>query len=336
MQAYHRKRYALRISQLLFQPLYWGAILLATRHIPLQILHLVGLVSLHALCNSGWSVGHYRLSRRVGLSHQRATDWVVDLSKRLVINIALGSLALGGLYFLISRLPNTWWLAATFATFVLTLGGTYIAPVLLMPIFNRFTPLADEELKEILLRLAAKTKTQVLGIFVMDMGRRTKAANAMLTGTWHTKRIILADTLLDNFTKDEIEVILAHELAHYYYNHIWRGIVISALVAALFFYATALIISPTDSLKGVLQLQWMMTLLSLCGLPLLNAFSRYQERQCDRFALHHTQKPQAFVSAMEKLAQQNMADNRPHPVIKALLFSHPPLDERLAMAKNIV
>jgi STE24 endopeptidase len=215
--------------------------------------------------------------------------------------------------------------------------------VLLLPIFYKFVPLSQErqDLAERLLRLAEKAGTRVRGVYQFDMSRRTKAANAALTGLGNTRRIILGDTLLNEFSDDEIETVLAHELGHHVHKDIPIGILVEGGLTLAGLYLAALGLrwgvsvfgfsSPAD-IAALPVFVLVIGAYSLVTMPLGNAFSRWRERRADTYALHTTQKPQAFASAMTRLANQNLAELDPEPWVVWLLYSHPPLKERIERA----
>jgi len=220
-----------------------------------------------------------------------------------------------------------------------------LAPVLLMPIFNKFIPLDEEhqELAQRLIRLAEKAHTRVQGVYKFDMSRRTKSANAGLTGLGYTRRIILGDTLLSEFSSDEIETVMAHELGHQVHGDIPMGIVIESALTLLGLYLASLGLSwgvkvfffsgPAD-IGAFPIFAMVMALFGLVTMPLTNAYSRWRERRADEYALQTTAKPVAFAAAMTRLANQNLSEIDPEPWVEFLLYSHPALNKRIAMAHS--
>jgi STE24 endopeptidase len=285
------------------------------------------------------------LPHHYGLSTQSLRGWLSDLLKGGLISLSLGLPLLIALYAVIRLDPPLWWLwaASGFTFFSAVLSA--LAPILLMPIFYKFRPLEEEhaDLADRLVDLARKASTQVQGVFTFDMSRRTRAANAALVGLGRTRRIVLGDTLLSEFTSEEIETILAHELAH----HVHRDIPLSLAAQTFFnfiaFYLTAkgleLAVSrlalngPADP-SGLPILALLFGLLSLLTMPLANAFSRWRETMADEYALKVTNKPQAFSSAMTRLANQNLSEVDPERWVVLLLHSHPPLNSRIEKAKQ--
>jgi len=217
-----------------------------------------------------------------------------------------------------------------------------IAPVWLMPMFYRFAPLEREGLRERLLTLSTRAGVPVLGAFEWGLGAKTSRANAALVGAGRTRRIIVSDTLLKGYSDDEIEVILAHELAHHVHFDIWAALAVETLIvtAALFgahLAATTVGASlgfrrPAD--LGALPLMLLAAgAVSLLLAPISNAWSRHNERRADRYALRLTDRSAAFVSAMKRLGAQNLAEEHPSRLVEILFYTHPPISARIDAAQ---
>lgn len=286
----------------------------------------------------------FTLPHRFGLSTQTVRSWLDDLWKGIAISAATGAPLLVGLYFLIRTQPGIWWLWAAAAYSLVTVVLIALAPLILMPIFSKVTPLGEEhaDLRDRLMRLARSAGTRVRGVFRLDMSRRTRTANAGVAGLGPTWRIVLGDTLLAEFTADEIETILAHELGHHVHHDIPTGIgIVSALNFAAFFLAfyglrwivVTFGLSGLDDPAGLPAIALLSELYGLVVMPLANAYSRWRERRADRYCLQATQKPEAFASAMIRLANQNLAEVDPEAWVVFFLYSHPPLRERLSLAE---
>lgn len=282
------------------------------------------------------------LERRYGLSNETLGGWALDQVKGFGVGILLGGSASQILYWCISRSPANWWLLAGAVFALLIVGLTNVAPVLLLPLFYSVKPLARETLSLRLFRLAERAGARVVGAYELGLGEKTKKANAALTGIGGTRRILVSDTMLAEYTDDEIEVVLAHELAHHVHGDIWKGIVFeSALVLAGFFLAARVLqafIAPLDlagpdDVAGLPLLLLAAGAVSLVMVPFAHAMSRAFERSADRFALDLTRNPAAFISAMKRLGVQNLAEDRPSRVVQWLFYSHPPLRERIAAAE---
>jgi STE24 endopeptidase len=284
----------------------------------------------------------FRLEHRYGLSTQSFGHWLSDQAKGVLLGLALAGLGTAVVYAALRRSPEQWWWisAATFA--VATIGLAQLAPVLLLPIFYSFKPLDRPALVERLMKLAANARTSVNGVFEWVLSSHTRKANAALAGMGRTRRILLSDTLLADYSEDEIEVILAHELAHHVHRDLWRGIAVQTAALAGGFWVASLLLG---ALAGPLGLRGLsdpagLPLLLLTGgvwsfaiMPLANAVSRAQERAADRYALQATRNVDAFVTAMKRLSQQNLAEEYPSPIVRWLFYSHPPIRERIDAAR---
>ncbi len=293
-------------------------------------------------------LGYYTgfvLPHRFDLSTQEHKDWVADQLKNLAISIVFGLFIIELVYWLFRTQEDTWWLWLTGGMLLFSVLLTNLSPILIMPIFNKFTPLSEEhaDLAERLLRLAEKANTRVKGVFKMDMSRRSRQANAFLTGIGNTRRIVVGDTLIENFSNDEIETVLAHELGHHVHKDMAWLIGFGTLLTALGFYLVFLAMNwaiSTFGLSGVsdpANLPVLMILLSLYELvvmPIDNAFSRWREGLADDYALETTGKTQAFAAAFTRLANQNLGEVDPEPWVVFLFYNHPPLNARIKKAEN--
>ena len=285
----------------------------------------------------------YTLEHRYGLSNRKPSDWWKDFAKSLLIGAIFGLAAIEVLYYTLRRFPDTWWLLcwAFFALFSILMAN--LAPVLLFPLFYKFQPLTDEALKDRLMELSRRAGARVRGVMEWKLSAKSKKANAALVGLGNTRRIILADNLLHQYSPEEIEAILAHELAHHVYYHIWKGIGFQLGLSLVAFALADQALRRWGAdfgYRGIADfgnfplLLMVSMVLSLIVLPLANAFSRRNERQADDFALRMIADIVPFVSSMNKLAEQNLADRRPHPVIEFLFHSHPSIEKRIRRAEQ--
>ena len=286
--------------------------------------------------------GGFVLERRYGLSRQAIRAWVVDQAKSLALSLALGVIAASVLYALISRYPDGWWLPAAVVFALLIVGLANLAPLLLLPLFYSVKPLARESLRARLVALGDRAGAKVLDAYEWGLGEKTSKANAALTGIGGSRRILVSDTMLASYSDDEIEVVLAHELAHHVHGDIWKGLAFeTALILLGFFTASWLLraAAPMAGLRGVDDVAGLPLLLLAAGavsmvmLPAAQAMSRAHERRADSFALRLTKNPPAFISAMRRLAAQNLAEDEPSQVVQWLFYSHPPIRERIASAE---
>lgn len=286
------------------------------------------------------------LPHRFQQSTQTLRGWIADQLKGLLIGVPLGLLILEGLYAFLRLFPDTWWLWAAGALLLVNVLLANLAPVLIMPLFNKFIPLGDEhaDLADRLIKLAERARTRVRGVFKFDMSKRTKSANAALTGIGNTRRIVLGDTLIDEFTPDEIETVLAHELGHHVNRDIPLSMAFGTVSTLLGLYLVSLVLKgaaawlgfagPAD-IAGLPVFGLILGAYGLLTMPLGNAFSRWRERLADDYALHATGKADAFASAFTRLANQNLAEVDPEPWVVFIFHGHPPLAERIAKARSL-
>jgi STE24 endopeptidase len=289
----------------------------------------------------------FHLPHRFGQSTQTLSGWLTDLAKSLLVGACLGLPLLLGLYAVMRAWPQTWWAIAGAGFLGFSILLSILAPVVLMPLFNRFRPLGDEraDLAQRLMRLSAAAGRKVRGVYSFDMSRRTRSANAALVGLGRTRRIVLGDTLLDEFPSDEIEAVLAHELGHHVHGDIPVGVLIGSGVMLLNLWiadavltgaaARGVLSAPTD-LAGLPIFALVFFVLGFFTGPLENAYSRWRERQADAFSVRLTGRPHAFADAMTRLANQNLADANPPRWAVILFGTHPPLEERIGLAEAAV
>jgi STE24 endopeptidase len=285
------------------------------------------------------------LPHRFGLSNQTLRGWIIDQLKMGLIGGVLGLLLLEIIYAVLRAFPHTWWLWAGGILLIFNVILANLSPVLLFPLFFKFEPLEDEyaDLEARLIHLAENAGAHVRGVYKFDMSRRTKAANAALTGLGNTQRIILGDTLLDEFTPDEIETVLAHELGHHVHKDIPIGIIVDSVITLVGLYLASLALNwgalalgyagPAD----IAALPWLALVIGAYGLitmPLVNGYSRWRERRADEYALQATGNGQAYASALTRLANQNLAEAEPETWVEFLLYSHPALGRRIRMAQG--
>lgn len=288
----------------------------------------------------------YTLPHRFELSTQNVKGWITDQVKGILLGGVLGVIVLEIIYAVLRASPNLWWLWAALILLVFNVILANLAPVILMPLFNKYVPLGGEhsELAERLMKLAERSGTYVRGVFKFDMSRRTRQANAGLTGLGNTRRIVIGDTLLSEFTADEIETVMAHELGHQVHKDIPLGIVFGSLTTLVGLYLASLGLGLGTRLLGFTGsadiaafpvFVIVIGLYSLVTMPLENGFSRWRERRADEYALSLTHNGSAYASALRRLANQNLSDADPEAWVEWLLYSHPALGKRIAMAEQL-
>lgn len=293
-------------------------------------------------------LGYYSgfiLPHRFGQSNQTLKDWIMDRIKGLAIGAPIGLILLELLYLALRLTGDLWWLWAAGGMLLFTVLLSNLAPTLIMPLFNKYIPLGDEhkDLEERLLALAERAKTKVKGVFKFDMSKRTKSANAALTGIGNTRRIVLGDTLINEFTADEIETVLAHELGHHVNRDIPLFIAFGTISTTVGLYLASLVLNWAVGYFGfagpadVAAFPALALIFSIYGLvtqPLDNAVSRWRERKADDYALQATGKNEAFASAFTRLANQNLGEIDPEKWVVFMFYSHPPLGERIEKARR--
>ena len=315
----------------------------------LPTLYLITMV-FHYLVSFPLSVySGYTLEHKYELSRQSFPRWLWRYALQNLLMVAFGLVMAMGLFAIIWWVGGWWWLVAAAATFVVTVLLGQFVPVLILPLFYKVERLDDQSLADRLQRLTHGTSLNLEGVYRMKLSSETVKANALLAGLGHTRRVILGDTLLDHFTADEIEVVFAHEVGHHVYHHITKMILLGLVYSAASFYLCDRILvawvsahdpalaagafdynsMPVYALPMVL---FAITLFSLILSPLRNALSRHFETSCDRYALRVTGNRPAYHAAFTKLAKLNKSDPSPHPLEVLLLYDHPPIASRLALA----
>jgi len=262
--------------------------------------------------------------------------WAADLLKGAAIESVLAGGAGAAAVAVTRRWPRGWWLPASAGSVLFGTALAAVAPVLLDPVFNDFTPLPEGETRSDVLELAQAAGVKVGEVYSIDASRRTTAANAYVAGLGPTKRVVLFDTLLDRYSRDEIRVVVAHELAHVRNRDVIRGMVFAALVApaaALAVQRLSWELSPERGTAGALPALALAAVLVGAPTGLIgNRLSRAIERRSDAYSLKLTRAPEAFISFERTIAVQNVADLDPPRWLTSLLATHPPTAERIAAA----
>jgi STE24 endopeptidase len=280
--------------------------------------------------------GSFILEHKFNLSRQKISDWMKDQAKTLVLGYLIALILVQTLYFLISRFPSSWWLITALAWILFSLVFSKIFPVVIIPLFFKYSPVKNEEVRSRVINLAKKFNIKLLDVFEIDLSKKTLKANAAFVGFGKQRRVILADTLQEKYSPDEIEAILAHEFAHFKFRHIWKLLGINAVSTLIMFYLIFRIIgpAPTSEIQFLPVFLIFMTVFGIVTAPLMNFISRCFEKETDLKALEVTGNAGALESMFKKLAEQNLSDKRPHPLIKFFFFDHPPIDERIGYIRN--
>jgi len=280
------------------------------------------------------------LERKYGFSTITWKLWLTDLLKSLLISAIIMAIIVSALIAFITYLPKSWWFWgwAFFTLFQVVMLWLY--PVLIAPLFNKFEPIKDESLKEKIVALLSKAGLQAKGIYQVDEGKRSKHTNAYFTGIGKTKRIVLYDTLLSSHTQEEIVSVLAHEIGHWKKKHILKQLAFMILASLILFYLVYLIVGwpPLYRAFGMIQTPvyaglFLVSLYFAAGgfflSPAGSAITRHFEREADRMAFDLTGTAKPMVSALKRLAKDNLSNLHPHPWYVRFYYSHPPLTERI-------
>lgn len=305
--------------------------------------YLLLLLGISKVLGIGLDYYGFRVERRFKLSNQRFGSWAWDELKGFLVGLVLGGIVVELLYFTIRQWPQHWWLLAWALFMGLFILLAQLAPVVLFPIFYKFEPLENEDLRRRLVVLSEHAGTRVRGVYRWKLSEKSKKANAALTGLGSTRRIILADTLLDNYTPEEIEAVLAHELGHHVHKHILKSIFVQAGITLFGFWAANWTLhyavdqhmfEELSDFANLPLLALVSVVLSFVLMPAMNAYSRFNERQADRYAFETTASVQPFISSMNKLAEQNLAERAPSKWVEWFFHSHPSISRRLAAAEE--
>jgi len=303
----------------------------------ISFLFVIGIVGSILSFPISYYTGFY-LEHKYNLSNQTFGKWIWENFKGLLVSLVIGIPILLIFYFVINYFGLIWWLPFAIIMFFISVVLSQIFPVLIFPIFYKVTPIEDEILKEKIKSLGQKAGINVENVYKFNMSKNTKKANAAFTGLGKTKRIILGDTLLSNYSIEEIETVIAHELGHYKKKHIVKNILIGTASSFLtlfiiaFLYQNSLSWFGFESIKQVAALPllalWSM-LIGIIQSPLGNILSRKFEYEADEYAVIETKNPLAFKNTLEKLTDQNLGDKDPHPFVEWFFYSHPSIKNRI-------
>lgn len=324
---------------------YFSLIVIARDHYQLGLfIYVLFLLLIGKILSFGLDYYSFRLEREYHLSNQKPLAWLWDELKGFFVGLVLASVLVELLYALMLGFPQAWWLIAWASFLALTIFFAQIAPVVLFPIFYKFRPLEDDALRVRLTALGVRAGTNVRGVYEWRLSEKSNKANAALTGLGNTRRIILADTLLNNYTQDEIEAVMAHELGHHVHKHIFKSIMVQAVITFVGFWMVKMVLRWAVIDRGWFTRDYdfanlplivvLTTLMSLLLMPLMNAYSRYNERQADQYAWKSIPAIEPFVSAMNKLAQQNLSERSPARWVELLFHSHPAISKRISAAEK--
>ena len=289
--------------------------------------------------------GGFVLEHIFKLSNQTFMGWIKDELKKFFLTIILFVFLTEIIYLFLRNFPDFWWIFTSIFWILFSIILAKLAPILLFPLFYKIIPVDREDVKESLVSLAEGTGIAIEGVYKINLSKKTKKANAALAGLGSTRRVLLGDTLLDSYSLDEIKSVFAHEIGHHVYNHIWKILAIGVLTGFSGFALCHFVLINVITVFGyqfiydIAAFPLFCLVFSAFGLvlmPIQNAFSRKWERACDQYAIQKTNNPQAFISTMDKLAEQNLADREPNRFIELLFYDHPSISKRIEMAKKFL
>lgn len=290
----------------------------------------------------------YILEHKYELSNQKILGWFIEGAKGILISSIIGIPLLVLFYYLLKTFDSLWWLPFAIALFFVSVFLARIVPVFILPLFYKIIPYEDEELKERITKLSEDAGIKLENIYTFNMSKNTKKANAAFTGIGKSKRIILGDTLIENYSKDEIESVIAHELGHYKHKHITKNIIQGTVNSFLTLFLIAYLYQISISWFGFESITEIaaLPLLTLWGMiigliqtPISSFISRKYEYEADRYAVSVIGTSEYLISSLNKLTDQNLGDKNPHPFVEWYFYSHPSVAKRvnamLEFEKNI-
>ena len=284
------------------------------------------------------------LEHKYNLSNQKFLAWVWENTKATLVGGVIGIPLLLIFYYVLESYGSLWWLPFSILLFVVSVILSKIVPIIILPLFYKITPIEDEDLKSRIMKLSKNVNMKVENIFQFNMSKNTKKANAAFTGLGKTKKILLGDTLTSDFTNDEIETVIAHELGHYKHKHIVVNIIVGTITSFVTLYLISVFYENSLTWFGFSKITEIAALpiLSLWGMiigliqtPLTNILSRRHEYQADEYAIKSTNKKEVFINTLNKLTDQNLSDKEPHPFVEWFFYSHPSIKNRIAYINNL-
>jgi STE24 endopeptidase len=285
----------------------------------------------------------YVLEHHYGLSNETFGDWMGDFIKSLLIDLVLATVLFSVIYALLRLIPEWWWLAASIFYILFAVVISTIAPVVIMPLFHKFQPLEEGDLTTDVRAMMEDAGINVVGVYKWGLEERTSTANAAFTGFGKSKRIILGDTLLTGYSKNEILAIVAHEIGHYKNRDMMRLMIASSVLALAGFFIAHHVLLNLTALVGIAEIYdiaaapifiFSLFLFSLVSMPFSNMHSRRREFAADAFAVKTMGSSDALISSFEKLADQNLSIKEPAAWVEFLLHSHPSMARRIERARN--
>ena len=311
------------------------------------LLFITTLIVVNGLASLPFSLYHtFVLEEKFGFNKTTLLTFILDRLKGALLGVIIGIPLLSCILWFFESAGNFAWLWCWCGVTIFTLIAQFLAPTLIMPLFNKFTPIEEGELKNALLQYAQSVNFPLTGIYIIDGSKRSNKSNAFFTGFGKNKRIALYDTLVQNHTTEELVAILAHEVGHYKHKHIVQGMVLSFLQSGILFYMLSLFMNNQD-LTAAFYLQQTsiyasMVFFSMMYSPmseilgiLFNIFSRKNEFEADSYAVRTTHNPHSMIQALKRLSANNLSNLTPHPLHVFLNYSHPPVLQRIEAIQTI-
>lgn len=287
----------------------------------------------------------FYLEHRYNLSNQTFMKWIWENTKGLLVSAIIGLPILLFFFYVINQYGEWWWLPLAIGLFFFSVILARLVPIIILPIFYKVTPLENQSLRSKIENLANKAGMKVQNIYSFNMSKNTKKANAAFTGLGKSKRILLGDTLLENYSEDEVETVIAHELGHYKKKHVIKNLIIGTFTSFFTLYLLAVCYKWSLPLFGFETINQIAALpiLSLWAMiiglllnPLTNILSRKFEYEADEYAIVSTNKINSFISVLEKLTEQNLGDKNPNPFVEWFFYSHPSISKRIFAIQKFV
>ncbi len=290
-------------------------------------------------------ISSYVLEKKYNLSNQTLLGWFTEEWKKKILGYLGGICAVLPFYYFAVKFENFWWLATAVVWILFSVLLGKIVPVFIVPLFYKYSGIDDAELYEKIRKLAASEGLDVSSVYSINLSKTTKKANAAFMGMGKSKRVVLSDTLLDNFNHNEILTVLAHEIGHYKHAHLLKLIFISSVTTVIAFYLFSIVsgylfdffnIDGITDVAGMPILFLFFSFFSFLVMPINNWFSRIMEYEADGYAVKITSDTNSFISAMNKLSEQNLSDPAPDKIIELIFYSHPSIKNRIkAIAKGM-
>ncbi len=355
---YNRIKLIISLSNLLVELAFWILIIITgfasavagyaydLASYPLLQFYIFALILgiIHLLVDFPLSVySGFFLEHQFSLSNQSLSGWFLEQLKGLLVGLILGSVIMGMFYLALWKIPEFWWLGVWAFIMIFSILLSRLAPVLIFPLFYKFRELDNAELKNRIQNFGRKWNLSIKGVYQFNLSKKTKKANAAFTGLGKTKRVILGDTLLKNFTQAEIETVFAHEVGHYVHRHLIKGILFSSALSLVGLYIIFRIYQAIldqlhlqpHALEALPYLGLIFFFYGLFSGPVGNWISRKYEYQADHFAVTSSGQAKVYQESLRKLAELNLADESPHPVVEFLFYSHPSIQHRIEKVSGV-